>query len=124
MVGAMLQMSLPVTTHLQPVAVVHLLSDVRCIGAEGQLHGGGQGKPPPLDTEGHEAGAEHRCTHVHVQVGDLDVWLPVRGGGGGGETLNKQDKLKVSVNQPCLSVVEEYNEKHLPLNVPAVCAIQ
>ena len=63
-------------SHLEPVAVVHLISDVRCVRADRQLDGGGHRKPPPLHAEGHEAGAEHRRPHVHEQVGDIDVRLP------------------------------------------------
>lgn len=62
--------------HLKPVAVVHLLSDVRRVRADGELYGGTRRKPPPLHPKRHEAGTQHCSPHVHIQVGHVDVWLP------------------------------------------------
>lgn len=63
-------------THLKPVPVVHLLSNIRCVSAQGQLYGSGHCKPPSLHSKWHEAGAEHCSPHVHIQVWYMDVWLP------------------------------------------------
>lgn len=62
--------------HLKPLPVVDLPSGVGGVGAESQLYGGSHRKPPPLHSEGHEAGAEHRGPHVYVQIWHRDVWLP------------------------------------------------
>lgn len=64
-------------THLKPVPVVHLLSYIWCVGADGQLYGSSHGKPPPLHSKWHEAGTEHCSSHIHKQVRHMDVWLPV-----------------------------------------------
>lgn len=63
-------------THLQPVTVEHLFSNIGCVCADGQLYGSGHCKPPPLHPKWHEAGAEHCSPHVHIQVWYMDVWLP------------------------------------------------
>lgn len=51
-------------------------TDVGRVRAESQLDGGAEGEPPPLHPERHETGAQHRGTHVEVQIGDLDIRLP------------------------------------------------
>lgn len=67
-------------SHLQPVAVVDMATNMGGIGGHSKLQGSPQGKPAALHAERHEAGAEHGHPHVHIQVGNRDVWLP--GGGG------------------------------------------
>lgn len=63
-------------SHLQPVAVVDVATDMGSVGGHSELQGGPQGEPAALHPKGHEAGAEHGHPHVHVQVGNGDVRLP------------------------------------------------
>ena len=45
------------------------------VSTQRKLNSSSQCEPPALHTEGHEAGAQHRHTHVYVQVRHLDIRL-------------------------------------------------
>lgn len=55
---------------------MNISTDVGCVRAESQLNRSTESEPPPLHPKGHETGTQHCCSHVKVQVGHLDIWLP------------------------------------------------